>query len=444
MITGDLDAALAAPVSSAGTWRPAPPGSGGAPGTYATTIAFLLARGGAKDPAGIAATLAARLRALDWVSDATVTGGGYLTVIVTADALAWLAVRISQAGPGCARSDALAGTALAAPTTMDLVSAATWEEARRRLTATVTGRLAEAAGAKIRWTHSAERIAAPDSPTPDAAGSVVGRPPTPDAAGSVVGRPAAPPAPRGTGPAAGRPAGQGPVADAITFAGADAVIWALARLLPQHPARVDAWLAAAHDLGNPAYAVRYAHAHAASTLRQAADLSLGRGEAAEFLPRLLAHPSERALLYELSWLPERVAGAARRRRPDVLARFLEELAGAYLDCQETCPAAWPGAVTDGASPGAVPGVTWPGAVPGGTSPGAVPGGTSRDVPAGVSPVTPQWEGSPGGGSAGWPAPAPGEPAASQASGARLWLVEAAGTALRAGLGLLGVDAPDRL
>jgi arginyl-tRNA synthetase len=441
VITGDLDAALAAPVSSVGTWRPAPPGSGGAPGTYATTIAFLLARGSAKDPAGIAATLAARLRTLDWVSDATVTGGGYLTVTVTADALAWLAVRITQAGPGCARSDALAGTTLAAPATMDLASAATWEEARRRLTATVTGRLAEATGAKIRWTHNAERIAAPDSPAPDVAGSVVGRSagsPAPGAAGSVVGEsaaPTAPPALGGTGPAAGRPAGQRPVADAITFAGADAVIWALARLLPQGPTRVDARLAAAHDLGNPAYAVRYAHAHAASTLRQAADLGLGRGEAAEFQPRLLAHPSERALLYELSWLPERVAGAARRRRPDVLARFLEELARAYLDCQESCPAAWPGAVTDGTSPGAVTD---------GTSPGAVPGGTSRDVLAGVSPVTPQWEGSPGGGPAAWPATAPGEPAASQASGARLWLAEAARTALRAGLGLLGVDAPDRL
>src|SRR5262249_58982129 len=71
-------------------------------------------------------------------------------------------------------------------------------------------------------------------------------------------------------------------------------------------------------------------------------LGLGLEDAARFQPRLLAHPSEQALLYELSWLPERVAGAARRGQPDVLARYLEGLAWAYLDCQRTCPAVWPG------------------------------------------------------------------------------------------------------
>jgi len=180
----------------------------------------------------------------------------------------------------------------------------------------------------------------------------------------------------------------GPVAAAVAYAGADAITYALARLPPWGPARVDARLAAAHHLGNPAYAVRYAHAHAASALRQAGDLGLDRGEAAQFQPRLLAHPSEQALLYELSWLPERVAGAARRGRPDVLARYLEGLAGAYFDAQEACPAAWPGMAAPGASPG--------------------------------------------------------ERAAAQTAAARLWLAAASRTALLAGLGLFGVSAPDRL
>jgi arginyl-tRNA synthetase len=125
--------------------------------------------------------------------------------------------------------------------------------------------------------------------------------------------------------------------------------------------------------------VRYAHAHAASTLRQAADLGLRPGEAAESGSRLLTHPSEQWLLDELSWLPERVAGAARRARPDVLTRYLEGLAGAYFGSQEACPAMAPGVRTRG--------------------PEAV---------------------------------------------ARLWLAAASRTALRAGLDLLGVDAPDRL
>ena len=373
MITGDLDRALATAIGSAGTWRPAPPGTACEVRTYVTTIAFWLARGPAGGrvaggPAAIAAGLAERLSGLDWVEAAAVTGGGYLAVTVTPDALAGLAVRITEAGPACARSRALAGTSQAAPEAADLAHAPTWEEARRRVHATVTGRLAEAAGAHVRWEHDAERIAAPHPPAPVAA--------SPVAAGPAVDGPTR---------------AASPVAEAVAYAGADAITYALARLLPRGPVRVDARLAAAHHLGNPAYAVQYAHAHAASALRQAADLGLGRGEADGFQPHLLAHPSQQVLLNKLSWLPERVAGAARRARPDVLTHCLEGLARAYFDGQETCPAVQPGT--------------------------AVPEGSGRS---------------------------PAERAAVQAAAARLWLAAAARTALRAGLGLLGVGAPDRL
>ena len=371
MITGDLDRALATPISSAGTWRPAPLGTAGGPRTYATTVAFRLASGQPGGPAAVAARLAARLRRLDWVETAAVTGGGYLVVTVTAVALARLAVRITEAGPGCARSSALAGTSLTRPAPADLASARTWEEARRRVHAAVTARLAEAAGARLKQ-DDAKRAAVPDSPAPVTAASPVTASPatrSSPVAPSVVAAPSA-------------------VPEAIAYAGADAITYALARLPPGGPARVDAHLAAAHHLGNPAYAVRYAHAHAASALRQAADLGLDRGDAAQFQPRLLTHPSEQALLYELSWLPERAAGATRRVRPDVFVRYLEGLARAYFDAQEACPAAPPGMT--------VPGVS------------------------------------------------PGEQAAVQAATARLWLAAASRTALLTGLGLLGVSAPDRL
>ena len=312
MLTGDLDRLLAGEIgalrpsppaiTSAGIWQPAPPGS--APGTYATPIAFRLG----PDPLPIATTLATALRRAEWVCAATVTGGGYLTVTVTPDALAALATRITAAGPACARSTALAGTAVPAPPDPDLAAAPSWADARRRLAAFLTGRLAEVAGARILPSESAEREAVPA---------------------------------RRPGPATG------PVAAAIEFAGAGAIRYALARLPPGAPAEVDPCRAAAHHLGVPAYAVRYAHAHAVSTLRQAAELGLSLGEAADFQPRLLAHPSEQALLDELSWLAERVAGAARRARPDVFPRYLERLAGAYFDCQEQRPAARPGLTAGG-------------------------------------------------------------------------------------------------
>ena len=101
----------------------------------------------------------------------------------------------------------------------------------------------------------------------------------------------------------------------------DAVRFSLARLLPGQAADIDPEKIARHHLGNPAYAVRYAHARAASGVRWAATLG------AEAVPRCLpADPGELALLDALSWLPERVATAARRGRPDEFARYLEELA----------------------------------------------------------------------------------------------------------------------
>ena len=346
MLTGDLDRLLAAETGAAPSaviqapaWQPAPPGSAPAPGTYATPIAFRLA---GRDPAAalrIAMALAAALRRAGWVRSATVTGG-YVTVTVTPEALARLAVRIATAGPACAHSTALAGMAVPAPPAPDLAAAAGWAQARRQLAAHLTGRLAEAAGARTFPPLDAKRQAVPGRDSHQATG---------------------------------------PVAAAIGYAGAGAIRYALARIPPGAPARVDPCHAAARRLDVPAYAVQYAHAHAVSTLRQAADLGLSRGEAAEFGTRLLAHPSEQALLGELSWLPERVAGAARRARPDTFARYLERLAGAYFDCHEQCPAVWPGMRTGGPE-----------------------------------------------------------------LSARLWLATAVATALRAGLGLLGVGAPDRL
>jgi arginyl-tRNA synthetase len=375
VLTGDLDRLLAAEIAeisaplavttappaatTVGTWQPAPPDGAPAPGTYGTPVAFRLAGDHPAGPARIAMALAAVLRRADWICSATVTGG-YVTVRVTPDALARLAVRITTAGPACARSTALAGATVPAPPEPDLAAAPGWADARRRLATHLTGRLAEAAGAHTFPCRHAER-----------------------------------------GPVPGRRPGRATrsVADAIGFAGAGPIRYALARIPPGAPALVDPGHAAQRRLDVPAYAVRYAHSHAVSALRQAADLGLGLGEAAEFGPQMLAHPSEQMLLDELSWLPERVAGAARRARPDSFPRYLERLAGAYFDCQERCPAAWPGLGRGGGA---------------GTSAargGGVGAGRAADGPQVV---------------------------------ARLWLAAASATALRAGLDLLGVDAPDRL
>ena len=306
MITAGLRRAILAAAGLPGADPLLRPGPG--PGSYASSLPFRLARRG-QDPRDLAAALAARLAREPWVAAAQVTGPGFLTVTVTHDALAGLAVRIARAGPACAESDALRGRTVPVPTpeppTMPITGAPGWPQARAALAAQLTARLAAAAGATLVFDPERSRLPAPASLPP-----------------ALPGR--------------------GPVAEAAGYAGADAVRFALARMPPGGPASQSpvsggpvsggpvsgsiapqAAVIARHVLANPAYAVRYAHAAAAAVLRWAAALGT---RPAGFTPRLLAEPGELALLDALSWLPERVAVAARRGRPDEFAGYLEELA----------------------------------------------------------------------------------------------------------------------
>ncbi len=311
---------------------------GPAPGSYASSLPFRLA-GPGQDPRDAAAALATAMAAAEpWIAAADVTGAGFLTVTVSRDALARLALRVTHAGAACVASDALAGRTVPAPPEMPLAGL-DWPRARAALAAQLTARLAATAGATLILTAERSKFPAPVPPSRD-------------------------------------------VAEAIDFAGADAVRFALARMPPGGAAPQPAVIAR-HVLANPAYAVRYTHAAAAAVLRWAAGLGL---RPAGFRPRLLAGPDgadgvdgvdgteELALLDALSWLPERVAVAARRGRPDDFAGYLGELAARTLDTMST---------------------------------------TGFTTISGISSE-------------------------------RLWLADAARTGLAAGLGLLGIGAPARL
>lgn len=352
--TGEWPAG-AAGVSAAGTWRPAPAALGTGAGSYATSLPLALARLTRRPPMVEAATLAAGLGGLPWISAARVTGDGYLTITVTGGHLAALPARIVAAGRAAADSDALAGRQLTAPARCDLRAAASWQQAWQAQRGTVTGQLARAAGAQVLFIES-QRDLAPPSPTQASSRQVpVGRPST-------------------------------SVGDAVAYHGADAVRFALVRASAPREDRVVRQLGLPLDLDNPFVAVRYAHADAASALRWAADLGLtaAREPGAALTQHLL--PPELALMDAMSWLPERVAAAARRRRPAELAAYLEYLAGMWLDCRESCP---------------------------------------------VLPFL------------GRAAPGP-ETADAAQTAARLGLADAARGALACGLGLLGISAPGRM
>ena len=388
MLSADLRAAVTSAAEAAGhsgPWHDVGLRDGGAPGRYLSMLPLRLGPAPASSPdrvgspapasspdrVGAASAMASALRSLPWIDSAWPAVGGYLTITVTPRALADVAVRVTRAGPACARSDALAGTRATLPPGTPLTAARTWPEARDLVAAQVTARLAAAAGATVA-ADDMERSWPPGFP----------------AAGA--------PARRGTGgaepdAAAGAPAAS-PVADAVAFAGPDAIIYALARIPAKRRVALCPGAVARHVQANPAYAVRYAHSCAASTLRWAAALGLATGEADAVQPGSLAHPEERALLAALSWLPEQVARAARRGRPHEFTSYLEELAETYQVCRTTCPA-WPEREHDGAR---------------------------RDGTRGA------------------------RPADACTVRARLWLAGAAAAGLAAGLELLGVGAPSRL
>jgi arginyl-tRNA synthetase len=312
MITGDLDRELAACLAAlaadgqlpavatrfapAGTWRPAP---GGQPAAFATSLAFELARLDGRKPEEIAAILAAPLGALPWVQAAEPAGDGYLTITVTTRALAASAAQMAAAGAACAQSSILRGTAAVVRPWPDLAAAASWPQAWQDQADTMTGRLAQAAGATVTITSEWERGGLGIRPVRDR---------------------------------------QSPVYAAVAYLGASSVRYRLARTLPGNAAQLAELSEPRARTADPLYAVQQAHADAASTLRWAADLQLERADLGERLAEFLTTPAELELLGLLAWLPVRVAASARRHRPDEVPRYLEQVAAAWQACKQGAPA----------------------------------------------------------------------------------------------------------
>jgi arginyl-tRNA synthetase len=218
----------------------------------------------------------------------------FITISLTREALARVAVDVAEAGPRCTTSNALHGRTVPAAATAHLAEARDWAHAHAALAAELTAALAAAAGAALAKPPARDEDETQSNPE---------------------------------------------IARAIAFAGEDAVRFALARTRPPATRGPDPAIIARHVLGNPAYAVRYAHAAAVAVLRWAridpADPELTRGLPGGFRPRQLAEPGELALLDALSWLQERVVTAARRGRPDVFARYLDTLASRTIDTMST-------------------------------------------------------------------------------------------------------------
>jgi arginyl-tRNA synthetase len=118
--------------------------------------------------------------------------------------------------------------------------------------------------------------------------------------------------------------------------GADAGRYALARASVDQQIDLDLDLWSRQSNDNPVFYVQYAHARIASVLRNAADLGLSLGDAADVDAALLAEPREGDLLRAIGEFPRVVSSSAELRAPHRVARYLEELAGTYHRFYDTC------------------------------------------------------------------------------------------------------------
>jgi len=124
--------------------------------------------------------------------------------------------------------------------------------------------------------------------------------------------------------------------DFVDALGVDATRYALARYSSDSPINIDiaVWTKAGND--NPVYYVQYVAARTANVARNAAEVGLTRGDGAGFDPGLLTHEKENELLKALGEYPDVVARAAELREPHHVARYLEEVAGAYHRFYDKC------------------------------------------------------------------------------------------------------------
>jgi arginyl-tRNA synthetase len=121
--------------------------------------------------------------------------------------------------------------------------------------------------------------------------------------------------------------------DLVGAVGVDAARYALARSPINSNLDIDLEQLAKKTNDNPVFYVQYAHARTKQVAINAASLGVDNSE---FKPELLSHPSESELLAKLIELPRVMASAAELKEPHRIARYLEEVAGAYHRWYDNC------------------------------------------------------------------------------------------------------------
>jgi arginyl-tRNA synthetase len=121
--------------------------------------------------------------------------------------------------------------------------------------------------------------------------------------------------------------------DLVEAVGVDAGRYALVRSSIDSQVDIDLDLWGKRTNDNPVYYVQYAHARTHQVARNAASFGVDRSV---FDASLLSHETESVLLGILAEFPRVVRQAAELREPHRVARYTEELAGAYHRWYDNC------------------------------------------------------------------------------------------------------------
>ena len=121
--------------------------------------------------------------------------------------------------------------------------------------------------------------------------------------------------------------------DLVSVVGVDAARYALVRSSINSQLDIDLAQLQKKTNDNPVFYVQYAHARTAQVAKNAASLMVDRSD---FIPELLDHETENALLAKLGEFPGVLSHASEYREPHRVARYLEEVAGAYHRWYDSC------------------------------------------------------------------------------------------------------------
>jgi arginyl-tRNA synthetase len=122
--------------------------------------------------------------------------------------------------------------------------------------------------------------------------------------------------------------------DLMAEVGADAVRWFFSSRAFTSGIDFDLELAKKQSNENPVYYVQYAHARAASILRNAGDAGVSPDDTEA--GSLLVHPAEQSLVRHLLDFPDTVEAAAARRETHEVPHYAYELASAFSQFYRDC------------------------------------------------------------------------------------------------------------